>query len=167
MPPSGAFVFFGATGDLARKKVLPALLALTRSGHLKMPVIGVARSDWSDDRFREHARQAIAPTSAADRAAFDTLAANMRFVAGDYADDAIYPKLQNALGGAMRPLHYLAIPPDLFSTVIRGLTKAGCAKSARVVVEKPFGRDLASARALNAVLHSAFEENAIFRIDHA
>lgn len=170
MSGSDAFVFFGATGDLARKKVLPALLALTQAGRLDMPVIGVARSEWDDARFRDHARDAItsaiAPADNQQRAALDRLTGCMRFVAGDYADPDLWPRLRAALGSASAPLHYLAIPPAQFAPVIKGLTESGCTAGARVVVEKPFGRNLASARALSAALHRAFDEAAIFRIDH-
>lgn len=163
---SDAFVFFGATGDLARKKIFPALQALARNGRLDMPVIGVARSAWDDDQFRALARAAIIEHGTLDEAAFERLAGRLRHVAGDYRDAATYRHLHEALGGATRPLHYLAIPPSMFATVIEGLSAAGCTGSARVVVEKPFGRDLASAQALNATLHASFDESSIYRIDH-
>lgn len=163
---SDAFVFFGASGDLAQKKIFPALQALTRNGRLNVPVIGIARSDWSDARFREHAKKSIATHGKLDAPVFDRLAQNLHYVRGDYADAATFKRLQQALGDANCPLHYLAIAPSSFETVIHGLQQAGCIGNARVVVEKPFGRDLQSARALNAALHASFDESAIFRIDH-
>ena len=163
---SDAFVFFGATGDLARKKVFPALQALARDGRLDMPVIGVARSDWSDDRFREHARKSIEEHATLDEAAFASLSKRLQYIAGNYDDPGVYQRLREALGGAAHPLHYLAIPPSMFALVVKGLQGAGCTRGARVIVEKPFGRDLASARALNATLHESLDESSIFRIDH-
>jgi glucose-6-phosphate 1-dehydrogenase len=161
-----AFVFFGATGDLAFKKIFPALQALDRHGALDMPVIGVARQDWTDSQLRDRARDSLAQLGEVDAEAFARLAARLRYVAGDYRDPDTFVRLKAALGGASRPLHYLAIPPSMFEPVVRGLGQAGCADGARVVVEKPFGRDLASARALNATLHEVFPEPAVFRIDH-
>lgn len=163
---SDAFVFFGATGDLARKKVLPALHALARDGRLDMPVIGVAGSDWDEDQFRDHARKAILPPGQTADDAFDRFARNLRYVSGDYDDPTTFQHLRQVLGGARAPLHYLAIPPDMFGPVVEGLHAAGCTQGARVVVEKPFGRDLQSALALNTILHRTFDESAIFRIDH-
>ncbi|HEV2671002.1 MAG TPA: glucose-6-phosphate dehydrogenase [Gemmatimonadales bacterium] len=163
---SDAFVFFGATGDLARKKIFPALQALSRRGRLDMPVIGVSRSGWTLDQFRARARESVEQNGGLDRAAFEKLAARLVSVNGDYADTATFVTLRNALGDAVHPLHYLAIPPDMFATVASGLGRSGCARGARIVVEKPFGRDLASARALNATLHAVFDESDIFRIDH-
>lgn len=166
-PASDGFVFFGATGDLAYKQVFPALQALTRDGELDMPVVGVARAGWTLERLRERARESIARYGGGvDERAFERLCARLQFVGGDYHDPATYPRLRQALGGARRPLHYLAIPPSLFATVVQGLAAAGCAADARVVVEKPFGRDLASAQALNRTLHEVFPESAVFRIDH-
>lgn len=161
-----AFVFFGATGDLARKKIFPALQALARNRRLDVPVFGVARSDWSREQFAAHARQSIAQFGQLDEPAFEHLCQMMHYVRGDYSDSAVYEKLRQALGLARRPLHYLAIPPSMFETVVQGLARAGCAQGSRVVVEKPFGRDLASARQLNAILHQHFDETAIYRIDH-
>lgn len=163
---SDAFVFFGATGDLAHKKVLPALMTLAQAGRLDMPVIGVARREWDDARFRDFARRSVAGDTGAVPPGFSRLAANMHLVSGDYGDAALWPRLRQALGSARSPLFYLAIPPGLFGTVVQGLQQAGCTQDARVVVEKPFGRDLASARGLNATLHASFDEAAIFRIDH-
>jgi glucose-6-phosphate 1-dehydrogenase len=165
-PHSDALVFFGATGDLAYKQIFPALQAMMRRGNLDMPIVGVAGRPWTDDQLRDHARQSLQEHGGVDEAAFAKLAARLTYVGGDYNAPETYQKLKAALGAAVRPLHYLAIPPSLFETVVEGLAKAGAAAEARVVVEKPFGRDLASARALNAVLTSVFPEKAIFRIDH-
>jgi glucose-6-phosphate 1-dehydrogenase len=163
---SDAFVFFGATGDLAYKKIFPALQALTRAGHLDMPIIGMARDDWTLDKLRDRARDSLEHNGGVDADAFAKLSARLQYVGGDYQDPATYERLRQALGGAARPLHYLAIPPSMFATVVQGLAKARCAKDARVIVEKPFGRDLASAQALNRTLHEVFPESAVFRIDH-
>ncbi len=166
---SDALVFFGATGDLAHKKIYPALQALSRDGALDMPVIGVARAGWDTDTLREHVRKALMESDAPlDETAFARLAANLRYLDGDYRDPATFAALRRELdaAGARRPLHYLAIPPALFATVVEGLGASGCAEGARVVVEKPFGRDLASARELNRAIHAVFDEEAIFRIDH-
>jgi glucose-6-phosphate 1-dehydrogenase len=159
-------VLFGATGDLARKKLFPALQAMVKRGQLDVPVIGVARSAWEGEAFRADIRKSLAKSGQLDPAAFARLAPRLDYVAGDYRDPATWIRLRAALGKASRPLHYLAIPPSLFPTVVEGLSTSGCATGARVVVEKPFGRDLESARALNRTLHAAFEESAIFRIDH-
>lgn len=166
IPRSDAFVFFGATGDLAHKKIFPALQAMIRHGELDMPIIGIARAGWSLDKLRERARDSVQKNGGVDEAAFAKLASLMRYVDGDYADPATYGRVCRALDGAQRPLHYLAIPPSMFGTVVQGLAHAGCAANARVVVEKPFGRDLASARALNRTLHQVFPESSVFRIDH-
>ena len=165
-PRSDAFVFFGASGDLAYKKIFPALLAMTRRGELEMPVIGVARSGWTLEQFRARALASIKQHGVVDRAAFDQLAAKLRYVDADYREPDTYTTIRAALGAARNPLYYLAIPPNMFETVAAGLGKAGCTAGARIVVEKPFGRDLASARALNATLHAVFDEADIFRIDH-
>ncbi len=163
---SDALVFFGATGDLASKKIFPALQAMVRHGHLDVPVIGVARSDWTDEQLRARAHESIEAHGSLDPAAFDKLASLLRYVGGDYADASTFAGLRKALGSAERPLHYLAIPPALFGTVVKQLHAAGCSNGARVVVEKPFGHDLASARKLNATLLGAVDEAHIFRIDH-
>jgi len=165
-PPSDAFVFFGATGDLAYKKIFPALQAMIRHGELEIPIIGIARGAWSLDKLRARARDSLQESGGVDEAAFAKLAARLRFVEGDYAEPATYERLREALGSAKRPLHYLAIPPSMFGTVVQGLAHAGCATDARVIVEKPFGRDLASAQALNRTLHEVFPEASVFRIDH-
>lgn len=168
---SDALVFFGATGDLAYKKIFPALQAMMRRDGLDVPIIGVAHSGWDVDRLRQRAHDSLAQAArdeggTVDEAAFAKLAARLHYVDGDYNDAATFGRLKQALGDAKRPLHYLAIPPNLFSAVVKGLQQAGCADDARIVVEKPFGRDLASARALNRTLHAVFPESAIFRIDH-
>jgi glucose-6-phosphate 1-dehydrogenase len=163
---SDAFVFFGATGDLAYKKIFPSLQALIQRGNLDIPIIGVALEDWSLDQLRERARQSLEHFGDVDSDAFAKLASLLRYIGGDYRDAATYDRLKQALNGSARPLHYLAIPPGIFSTVLKGLDQSGCANDARVVVEKPFGRDLASAQALNANLHEVFPEPAVFRIDH-
>lgn len=163
---SDAFVFFGATGDLAYKKIFPALQALIRAGELDVPVIGMARAGWTLDKLRERARDSLQNNGGLDADAFARLSAQLQYVDGDYADPATYQRLKQALGGAERALHYLAIPPSMFGAVVQGLAKAGCARDARIIVEKPFGRDLASAQALNRTLHEVFPESAVFRIDH-
>jgi len=165
-PNSDAFVFFGATGDLAHKQIFPALQGMTRHGHLDMPVIGIAKRDWTSDQLRARARESLEKHGGVDPDAFGKLSARLQYISGDYDNETTYGHLRKALGDAKRPLHYLAIPPDLFATVAQGLAKSGCAKDARVVVEKPFGRDLASAQALNQTLQQFFPESAIFRIDH-
>ena len=163
---SDALVFFGATGDLAYKKIFPALQALIRHGDLDMPIIGMARAGWTLDKLRDRAHDSLAQNGGVDAAAFAKLSAQLKYVAGDYGDPATYARLKQALSGAVRPLHYLAIPPSMFGAVVRGLAKAGANHAARVVVEKPFGRDLASAQALNRTLHEVFDESSVFRIDH-
>ena len=163
---SDALVFFGATGDLAFRKIFPALYEMTRAGQLDMPVIGVARSAWTAEQFRTRARESVVRAGEVDEATFARLASNLRYVQGEYGAPATYVALRSALGSADRPLHYLAVPPTMFEAVIRGLGASGCSRNARIVVEKPFGRDLASARALTATLHESFDEPDIFRIDH-
>jgi glucose-6-phosphate 1-dehydrogenase len=166
-PRSDAFVFFGATGDLAYKKISPALQALARRGRLDFPVVGVAKSSWTRDRLVERARQSVIEHGGGeDQDAFGRLAAQLRYVDGDYHDAATFTRVREELARASHPLHYLAIPPSMFPTVVRQLAAADCTKGARVIVEKPFGRDLASARELNRVLHDVFAEDSIFRIDH-
>ncbi len=163
---SDAFVFFGATGDLAHKQIFPALQALIRGGQLDMPIIGMARPDWSLDKLRDRARDSLERNGGLDADAFAKLSKRLQYVGGNYQDPATYERLRQTLRAAVRPLHYLAIPPSMFAPVVQGLAKAGCAKDARVIVEKPFGRDLASAQALNRTLHEVFPESAVFRIDH-
>jgi len=163
--PSDALVLFGATGNLAYKQIFPALHQMARRGELALPVIGVARGG-TVEQLRERALQSIAAHGTVDPAAFERLAARLRYVSGDYGDAATFDALRLALGSARRPLFYLAIPPDAFGTVVTGLARSGCSNEARIVVEKPFGRDLASARVLNATIHQAFPEADIYRIDH-
>lgn len=163
---SNAFVFFGATGDLAYKQIFPALQAMIRRGHFNMPIIGVARSGGGLDQLRVRARNSVEQHGGLDTGAFATLSAKLQYVNGDYGSQQTFHDLRKALDGASRPLYYLAIPPDMFATVVQGLANAGCDKDARVVVEKPFGRDLASAQDLNRILHQSFPESGIFRIDH-
>ena len=166
-PHSDALVVFGFTGDLARKKIFPALYAMVKSGALTVPVIGVASSVWSTDQWQKRVRDSVEHEGKIDdEGAFERLIALLRYVSGDYKDPATFQALKAALGNAQRPAHYLAIPPALFGTVITGLGAAGLAGNARVIVEKPFGRDLASARALDAIARAAFAEASIFRIDH-
>ncbi|MFI5047345.1 MAG: glucose-6-phosphate dehydrogenase [Acidimicrobiia bacterium] len=165
---SDAFVFFGMSGDLARKKIFPALYSMVKKGTLDVPVIGVASSQWTVTDLRKRAADSIDAYGGGidDPVAFDRLTGLLRYIDGDYRDPATYSQLAAELGGTRCPVHYLAIPPSMFPTVIEGLENAGCAKHARVIVEKPFGRDLASAQSLNATLHKAFPESRIFRIDH-
>jgi glucose-6-phosphate 1-dehydrogenase len=163
---SDAFVFFGATGDLAFRQIFPALQALIRRGHFEMPIIGVAKSAMDADGLRVRAHASLEQDGGVDPRAFAALAAHLQYVNGDYHDPETFRRLRTALGGSRRPLYYFAIPPGLFATVAEGLTGSDTRHGARVVVEKPFGRDLASARALNRTLHRSFPEPAIFRIDH-
>jgi glucose-6-phosphate 1-dehydrogenase len=163
---SDALVFFGATGDLAYKQIFPALQALIRRGHLDVPIIGVAKAGWSLEQLRARARDSLQRHGGVDEPTFEKLSAHLRYVDGDYHDPTTFDRLREALGSAARPLHYLAIPPSMFATVAEGLAKSGCASDARVIVEKPFGRGLASAQALNRTLHEYFPESSIFRIDH-
>jgi glucose-6-phosphate 1-dehydrogenase len=166
IPFSDALVFFGATGDLAYKQIFPALQALVSHHNLKIPIIGVARSGWSLEKLKARARESLEKHGGVDEAAFAQLSALLRYVDGDYNDPAMFTRLRRALDGTSHPLHYLAIPPSAFGTVAEGLAKSGCAANARVVVEKPFGRDLESARSLNRILRELFGEEDIFRIDH-
>ncbi len=176
-PPSDALVLFGVTGDLAYKQIFPALFAMCRHGALNVPVIGVASSAWTLEQLRARARESIEHAAAAgataepsDPDALDRMLSLLQYVSGNYNNATTYAALKRALGNgqgaAQRPLHYLAIPPSLFPTVIHGLGAAGLAAGARVIVEKPFGRDLESARALNRVASEVFAADAIFRIDH-
>lgn len=164
--PSDALVFFGAKGDLAYKKIFPSLHAMVKRGNLNVPVIGVARAGWSLDQLRARARESVERHGEFDPAAFDKLSSLLRCVEGDYQDLATFQAIRRELGPAARPAHYLAIPPALFGVVVEQLAKSGCTSGARVIVEKPFGHDLASARELNRILLGTFEEKAIFRIDH-
>lgn len=168
---SDALVFFGATGDLAYKKIFPALQAMVKRGHLNVPVVGVAKAGWNLDQLRARAHDSLEKHGGVDSAAFEKLSGLLRYVDGDYQDPATFQALRKELNGAQRPAHYLAIPPMLFETVVEQLAKAGCVAEsgcgqARVIVEKPFGHDLVSAQELNRILHAVFPESAIFRIDH-
>ena len=163
---SDALVFFGATGDLAYKKIFPALQAMVRRGRLNIPIIGVAKADWNLNQLRDRARESIENHGELDSAAFERLCELLRYVDGDYRDSATFQAIRKALGSAERPTHYLAIPPILFGVVVERLAKSGCVVGGRVIIEKPFGNDLASARQLNHLLLGTFDEEAIFRIDH-
>jgi glucose-6-phosphate 1-dehydrogenase len=165
-PRSDALVVFGATGDLAYKQIFPALYAMTARGELDLPVIAFARQPWTAEQLRDHVRRSIEEKVSVDHEVLDRLAARLSYVAGDYADPTSFTRLREALGPSKRPLFYLAIPPAMFDDVIRGLAASGCTQDARVVVEKPFGRDLESANALDAVLCEFFPDSGVFRIDH-
>jgi glucose-6-phosphate 1-dehydrogenase len=163
---SDALVFFGATGDLAYKKIFPSLQAMLKRAHLDVPVIGVAKAGWTLDQLKARAKDSLERHGGLDPAAFAKLSGLLRYVDGDYNDPATFAAIRKELGVAKRPAHYLAIPPVLFGKVVKQLGASGCAKDARVVVEKPFGTDLASAVELNRTLSTEFPESAIFRIDH-
>ncbi|HVB72282.1 MAG TPA: glucose-6-phosphate dehydrogenase [Ktedonobacteraceae bacterium] len=163
---SDALVFFGVTGDLAFKQIFTALQSMIRHGHLDIPVIGVAGRPWSIEQLRAHVHDSLEQYGGVDAAAFDKLSSLLQYISGDYSDPQTYVKLRQALGNAQHPLYYLAIPPTLFGPVVQELGQSGCANGARVVIEKPFGRDLASAQSLNQTLHSVFPESSIYRIDH-
>ncbi len=166
-PHSDALVFFGATGDLAYKKIFPALQAMLKRGNLNVPVIGVAKAGWNLDQLRARARDSLEKHGGGvDAAALEKLSSLLRYVDGDYNDAATFQAIRRELGSAQRPAHYLAIPPVMFGVVVEQLAKASCTDGARVIVEKPFGRDLASARELNRILFTTFDEKSIFRIDH-
>src|SRR5437867_1452037 len=160
---SDAFVFFGATGDLAYKKIFPALQAMVKRGHLDAPVIGVAKAGWNLEQLRARAKDSLDKHGGLDPAAFRTLCGLLRYVDGDYRDPTTFQAIRKELGSAQRPAHYLAIPPMLFELVVEQLDKAGCARGARVIVEKPFGHDLASAQELNRVLLGEFDGTPISR----
>ncbi len=163
---SDALVFFGATGDLAYKKIFPALQAMIRTGTLKVPIVGVAKAGWNLDQLKARAKDSLEHHGGVDAASWETLSSLLRYVDGDYADPATFDAVRRELGDAKRPAHYLAIPPSLFGVVVEQLVRSGSANGARIIVEKPFGDDLASARKLNEILLSAFPESSIFRIDH-
>jgi glucose-6-phosphate 1-dehydrogenase len=166
-PRADALVFYGATGDLAFKKVFPALQRMVRDGLLDVPLVGIARGGWTLERLQARARESVeAHGDGVDPVAFPKLMGLLRYVEGDYTDPATFDALRRTLGGAQHPLHYMAIPPGLFEEIVRQLGRSGCHVGARLVLEKPFGRDLASAQRLNAILHRLFDERAIFRIDH-
>jgi glucose-6-phosphate 1-dehydrogenase len=163
---SDALVFFGATGDLAYKKIFPSLQAMVKRGHLNVPVVGVAKAGWNLDQLRARAKDSLEKHGGIDPAAFDKLNRLLRYVDGDYQDPATFAALRKELKDAKAPAHYLAIPPALFETVVKHLSDSNCARGGRVIVEKPFGHDLASAQELNRVLLGSFNETDIFRIDH-
>jgi len=165
-PKSDALVFFGATGDLAYKQIFPSLQRLAKRGKLTGPVIGVAKAGWNLDQFKVRARDSVTDHGGLDPEGFADLLGRLRYVDGDYADASTFAQVRQELGSAMYPLHYLAIPPSLFGEVCERLQSSGCAQGARVVVEKPFGHNVESARALNAEIHGVFAEDDIFRIDH-
>ena len=166
-PESDAFVFFGATGDLAYKKIFPALYNMVRRATLKVPVIGIAWSGWTLDQFRERARDSIKTNgSGFDDTTFGALIQQLQYIDGDYHDPRTFSTLRDFLGQSRTAAHYLAIPPTLFGVVVEGLRRSGCSEGARIIVEKPFGRDVDSSKQLNATLHRAFPESNIFRIDH-
>ena len=167
MSPSDALVIFGISGDLAAKKIFPALYAMVKRSVLTVPVMGVATRDWTLEQLRQHVQTSLRKEGGIDdQAACGRLLSLLRYVSGNYNDPSTFDAIKTALSGAQRPAHYLAIPPALFATVLRGLGTAGLARQARVIVEKPFGRDLASARDLSRVAQSVFPETSIFRIDH-
>src|SRR5258708_33572424 len=163
---SDALVFFGATGDLAYKKIFPSLQAMVKRGHLNVPVVGVAKAGWNLDQLRARAKDSLEKHGGIDAVAFEKLISLLRYVDGDYQDPATFTALRNQLKDAQRPAHYLAIPPVLFETVVEHLSESNCGRGARVIVEKPFGHDLASSQELNRVLLNVFDEADIFRIDH-
>jgi glucose-6-phosphate 1-dehydrogenase len=163
---SDALVFFGATGDLAYKQIFPSLQGMIKRGNLNVPVIGVAKAGWKLDQLKARAKDSLEKHGGVDPAAWEKLSSLLRYVDGDYKDSATFQTLRKEMGNAEHPAHYMAIPPVLFGTVVEQLVKSGCAKGGRIIVEKPFGNDLASAQALNKILLSSFEEKDIFRIDH-
>jgi glucose-6-phosphate 1-dehydrogenase len=163
---SDTLVFFGATGDLAYKKIFPALQAMVKRGNLSVPVIGVAKAGWNLDQLKARAKDSVEKHGGLDSEAFNKLCGLLRYVDGDYNDAATFQALRREISSAQRPAHYLAIPPAAFATVVEQLSRTGCTSNARVIIEKPFGRDLASARDLNTTLLKTFDEKAIFRIDH-
>jgi len=163
---SDALVFFGVTGDLAYKKIFPSLQGMVKRGQLNVPVIGVARSGWTHDQLRARARDSLEKHGGVDHAAFDKLSGLLRYVAVDYQHPESFQAIRKELGSAVRPAHYLAIPPTMFELVVEQLAKSGCTQGARVIIEKPFGHDLDSAQELNRTLLATFDEKAIFRIDH-
>jgi len=165
-PSSDALVFFGATGDLAHKKIFPALQALAKRGNLEIPVIGVAKAGWTLDQLKLRAQDSVERYGGLDPDAYRRLIGRMDYIDGDYSDPATFQELRRKLGNAKQPTHYLAIPPSLFGTVIQRLGESGCAAGARIVIEKPFGQDLATAKTLNGVVHGVFREENVFRIDH-
>jgi glucose-6-phosphate 1-dehydrogenase len=166
MTASNALVFFGATGDLAYKKIFPALHGMAKHGHLSMPVIAIAKSGWTIDQLRARAQESIERHGGLDRDGFAILMRSLSYIDGDYADIATFNQLAEALGPSGRPLHYLAIPPKVFPLVFDQLGRSGTARGGRVIIEKPFGQNLDSAQALNRLVHEFFDEQNVFRIDH-
>jgi glucose-6-phosphate 1-dehydrogenase len=163
---SDALVFFGATGDLAYKKIFPALQAMVKRGSLDVPVIGVAKSGWTIDQLKDRAKDSLGKHGGLDQDAWAKLSSLLRYVDGDYADAATFVEVRKQLGDAKAPAFYLAIPPSMFEIVVKQLSSSKCSQGGRIIVEKPFGHDLASAKELNRILLSEFPESAIFRIDH-
>src|SRR6201992_2900225 len=163
---SDALVFFGATGDLAYKKIFPALQSMVKHGSLSVPVIGVAKAGWNLDQLKERAKDSLEKHGGLDEDAWKKLSDLLRYVDGDYSDPATFQAVRQQLGDAQHPAHYLAIPPAMFEVVVEQLVQSGCGKGGRIIVEKPFGHDLASAQELNRILHASFDERSIFRIDH-
>ncbi len=163
---SDALVFFGATGDLAYKKIFPSLQAMLKRGNLNVPIVGVAKAGWNLDQLKARAKDSLEKHGGLDPLAFDKLCGLLRYVDGDYNDAATFQALRKELGPAQRPAYYLAIPPAAFGIVVEQLGRSGCTAGARVIIEKPFGRDLASAQMLNQILLKTFDERTIFRIDH-
>lgn len=166
MRSADALVIFGVTGDLAFKKIFPALARLIRRGRLTVPIIGVARNDWSLQQLRVRARESLERAGAFDARGYDELCSRLSYVAGEYTDPETFQQLRERLGASQRPLHYMAVPPSLFEEVVKALDRSGCVRQGRLVVEKPFGHDLASARALNRLIASVFPPEEVYRIDH-
>ncbi len=168
IPDADAFLLFGATGDLAKKKLWPALYELTTEGRLDMPIVGIARSDWTDEQMRDRARESVRAKLGdnVDDEMLEALCSRVRYLAGDYTNESTWPRLAELTEGAEVPLSFLSIPPFLFDDVVEGMASVGMTNKGRVVVEKPFGRDLASAQELNDTLHKHLDEQQIFRIDH-
>jgi glucose-6-phosphate 1-dehydrogenase len=164
--PADALVFFGATGDLAYKKIFPALQGMARRGHLKMPVIGVAKSGWTLEQLRARAEESVDRHGGIDRDAFAVLMRSLNYIDGDYGEEGTFKQLAEALGAVKHPVHYLAIPPAMFGVVVKQLGRTNCVRHGRAILEKPFGHDRASARVLNQLVHETFDESNVFRIDH-
>lgn len=163
---SDAFVFFGATGDLAYKQIFPSLQDLIRDEGFNVPIIGVAKAGWNLDQLKARAKESLEEHGGLEQGPFEKMMGLLRYVDGDYSDAATFTELRKQLGQSQRPLHYLAVPPSLFGTVAQGLANSGCATNARVVIEKPFGHNLPTAQELNRTLHKYFPEENIYRIDH-
>jgi glucose-6-phosphate 1-dehydrogenase len=164
--PADALVFFGATGDLAYKKIFPSLQGMARRGRLDMPIIGVAKAGWTLEQMRARAAESVLRHGGVDRHAFDALMRAFTYIDGAYEDASTFARLAEALGPAQRPAHYLAIPPAVFGLVVDQLARSGCARGGRLIVEKPFGQNLETARALNQVVHHGFDEQNVYRLDH-